>query len=236
MRKTFAERNLTVPSKREMLLGIACWVMFELGFALLLLPFFDIHSVHGEFWYQIAVFCACFLMTVLCFWSFLKDAMYKLPLRQLLRQVIVGYGLYWLLSYGVSLLIVILERYAPTEQVNVNQETVYAMLNYEPLPMILCTGLLAPVTEECLVRGMIFGPICRKRPWLAYLVSTAVFALLHILSSIGSITVVNVVENFLTYVPSGIVLGWIYQRTRSIAGPIALHCAINLNAILLMNL
>ena len=101
------------------------------------------------------------------------------------------------------------------------------LLNYKPLPMLVCTCILAPVTEECLVRGVIFAPICKRNPLLAYVLSSVVFAGLHLLASIGEMSVMNAVENFLTYLPSGIVLGWMYQRTGTIIGPIALHCTVN---------
>ena len=96
--------------------------------------------------------------------------------------------------------------------------------------MFICTVILVPITEECLVRGMIFGPICRKSPLLAYVVSAAVFAGLHLIAGIGSVSWVTTLQNFLGYLPSGIVLGWMYQRTGTIAGPIFLHCFMNLIA------
>jgi len=91
---------------------------------------------------------------------------------------------------------------------------------------------LVPITEECLVRGVLFAPLCKKYPWLAYLVSSLVFSLLHLIASIGSMSWINALENLLTYLPSGIALGWMYQRSGTIIGPIALHCTINTISVL----
>lgn len=235
MWKTFSEKNLAVPSKRELWLGLPCWIMFELGIPLLLLPLFDLSRDFQYAQYQITVFCLSFLMTAACFWRFLKQSMQNIRFGELLRRVVEGYALYWALSYIVSLLIVLIESHAPTEQINVNQETVTSLLDILPLPMGLCVCLLAPVTEECLVRGVVFAPLCRKRPWLAYLLSTLLFAGIHVAASIGEVTLLNAAEDFLSYVPACIVLGWMYQRTQTIAGPVALHCVINFAAVAVLS-
>ena len=84
------------------------------------------------------------------------------------------------------------------------------------------------------MRGVLFAPICRRKPWLAYLVTAVLFGLLHTVPYIGTQELSVLALSFLQYLPAGIVLGWAYQRTRSIWGAIALHSLINLVAVAAM--
>lgn len=233
MRDILHRTDVIAPKKKQLLLGILCWIMFDVGFLLIFQEFFDMETAHGVFNCQIAVFCASFILTVLCFMPFLKASMGQYPRKALLSEVLKGYGFYYLLSYAASFIIAILDAIAPTAQENLNQAAVNSMLLYDPIPMLLCVCLLAPVTEECLVRGMIFAPLCRKKPWLAYLLSSTVFAVIHVIASIGLISPMNAVQNIITYLPSGLVLGRVYQKTRTIMAPIALHCTINIISVIL---
>ncbi len=232
MFKTFHVKNVLAPERRELWLSILCWVMFEAGFALLLMPFFDFDDAGQMYWYQIANFCAAFILTTLCFMPFLKKSIGNTKFRGLEGSLLMGYGIEMALSFAVGVIVLVLDLAFREPNVNVNQEIVTQMLHQKSLPMILCTVVLAPITEECLVRGVLFAPLCRYKPWLAYAVSAGVFSLMHVLVSVGSASAVSLIENFLTYLPSGIALGWIYQRTGTIIGPIALHSLSNLFSVI----
>ncbi len=230
--KTFRVKNVLAPEKRELLLSILCWVMFEAGFALLLMPFFDLEDASEGYWFQIANFCASFILTVLCFMPFLKKSIENTKRKGFEGSLFVGYGIEMALTFVVAVIIFVLDIVFRETNVNVNQQIVTQMLHQKSVPMILCTVVLAPITEECLVRGVLFAPLCRYKPWLAYAVSAVVFSMLHVLVSVGSASAVSLVEDFLSYLPSGIALGWIYQRTGTIIGPIALHSLSNLFSVI----
>ena len=234
MLQTFRERNLLVPTKKQMLLGILCWVMYQIGFGLIFVFCFDTEKQHGYYQFQLSVMCASFILTAVCFAPFLARSFAAVRLRRLFGDVLKAYGMEWVMSFVISIWIVMINLLFSTEQVNPNQEIIESMVGYSPIPMFICTVILGPITEECLVRGMIFGPICRKSPLLAYVVSAAVFAVLHLIAGIGSVSWLTMLQNFISYLPSGIVLGWMYQRTGTLAGPIALHCFINLIANLMI--
>ena len=227
------QKDLIAPAKKQLLLGILCWVMYYFGFAWILQYLFDLETLHGVYYYQIANFCASFILVTVCFFPFLKQSKNIFPFKPMVKEVLKGYGIYYVLCYIVTMWVSFLNILFPTAQENLNQAALDALLVYEPVPMILCTCILVPITEELLVRGMIFAPLCRKKPWLAYLVSASVFAAIHVIASIGEISVLNAVENFLIYFPSGLVLGWIYQHTRTIFAPILLHCTINTISVIL---
>lgn len=233
MQNTFSRRDLIVPQKKQLQLGILCWVMFALGFELILMHFFDLETSNGLYWFQISNFCAMFILTAICFMPFLKESLQMTKLRELPKLVLIGFGMYWGISYCVSAILMILQDRLGETTVNVNQDAINTLTRYNPLPMFICTCILVPVTEECLVRGVIFAPLCRQKPWLAYVISSLIFSALHLIASIGHMSWYNVAENLLTYLPSGIVLGWAYQRSGTIIGSIALHCFMNFIAMLL---
>ncbi len=66
--------------------------------------------------------------------------------------------------------------------------------------------VVAPLTEETLFRGIILrGLLARWKPWAAILMSAALFALMHFNPAQGPIAF-----------GLGLVLGWVYVRTRSL--------------------
>ena len=92
---------------------------------------------------------------------------------------------------------------------------------------VLGTILLVPPAEECFYRGLFFGVFARKALWLGYAVSTAVFALIHILGYIGSASPLTLVLSFLQYLPAGLCLAWSYAKADTIAAPILIHALVN---------
>ena len=84
--------------------------------------------------------------------------------------------------------------------------------------MILSTCILAPLLEELLCRGMMLrGMLARgKAPWKAIFWSAFLFALMH-LNPWQSIPALLI----------GLLLGWVYWRTRCLWATIFLHCLNN---------
>lgn len=82
-----------------------------------------------------------------------------------------------------------------------------------PLSM-LAVCVLAPLSEECLFRGMIERKLLETNwnPWYAIVISSLLFALLHMDPFVSLITFI-----------SGLLMGWIYYRTRNIWLTIFMH-------------
>ena len=139
------------------------------------------------------------------------------------------------MGYLVSLVILLLSTGMEVVADNRNNDTIVTILMNDTVPMAVSTVVLAPVTEECLVRGVLFAPLCKRKPWVAYLAATVLFGLLHVVThySLKS-ELLLMLLSFLQYLPAGIALGWVYQRTRSIWGAIALHSLINSVAVAAM--
>jgi len=92
----------------------------------------------------------------------------------------------------------------------------------------LAIGLLAPLSEELVLRGAILKSLLRSpklSPWGAIAISAVLFALVHF-------NPVQMPHAFLI----GLLLGWMYYRTDSILPGVALHWVNNTVAYILYNL
>lgn len=87
----------------------------------------------------------------------------------------------------------------------------------DPVLAVLAVVILAPIAEEVFFRGVVFNAFLREggRRW-AFLGSSALFAVIH-LSAVAFVPI------FLL----GLALAWIYDRTRNLLAPIAMHLVVN---------
>lgn len=239
MLQTFRERGLTAPNKTELFCALGCWVVYLVGMsalALWLLPLLgvDLRSEKGWSLAQVCILTADFVVVAAVFCRFLWRSFAPLRgnLKCLLTTVLYGFAAYWVLMCLVSAVVTSVSLGMDVTPDSSNNTAIRTALTNYRVPMAICTVLLAPVTEECLVRGALFAPLCRKKPWLAYVVTSVLFSLLHIAQHYeAGQALLPYFLTFLEYLPAGLVLGWAYQRTRSVWGPIALHCVINLLAV-----
>jgi len=105
---------------------------------------------------------------------------------------------------------------------------------------VLTAGLIAPIGEELLYRGVIAQAWARQSSARrAILFSAIVFAFAHTLTvggtSVGDALSVAAVA-FIVRLPLGIALGWLWIRRRSIVATIALHAAYNLAIVAIVAL
>jgi membrane protease YdiL (CAAX protease family) len=105
---------------------------------------------------------------------------------------------------------------------------------------MLTAGLIAPIGEELLYRGVIAQAWARQSSARrAILFSAVVFAFAHTLTvggtSVGDAASVAAVA-FVVRLPLGIALGWLWIRRRSLLASIALHAAYNLAIVAIASL
>jgi membrane protease YdiL (CAAX protease family) len=101
----------------------------------------------------------------------------------------------------------------------------------------LTAGVIAPIGEELLYRGVIAQAWARQSSARrAILFSAIVFAFAHTLTvggtSVGDAASVAAVA-LLVRLPLGIALGWLWIRRRSLVAAIALHATYNLAIVAL---
>ncbi len=108
-----------------------------------------------------------------------------------------------------------------------NNEAVLALAGADYKRMFAVAVLMAPVVEECLFRGVLFGAIRGKNRFLAYFVSVVVFSLYHVWQYALVDQNPMLLLGALRYVPVSIALAYCYDRTQSIWTPIFFHMFIN---------
>ena len=94
----------------------------------------------------------------------------------------------------------------------------------DQLAVFISVAVAAPLIEEMLFRGMLLSWLARRmRNWPAIVVSSAVFAGVHLLD-----------PNAIAVIPGlfllGVVLAWVALRRGDLSLPIAIHSGINLLA------
>lgn len=133
---------------------------------------------------------------------------------------------YYLLSYAAAVVMVLVLGDSIS---NPNSNAVADMAQSHGLgPAMGLAVFIAPVVEEVLFRGVLFGTLREKNRTLAYIVSIVVFSFFHVwqflLLSLDPIVLVYMVQ----YIPASYALARCYERTNSIWAPIFLHMGINI--------
>ena len=110
---------------------------------------------------------------------------------------------------------------------NRNNETILLLRQEGLLLTALFTIFLAPLSEECLFRGLIFGQTLKKSRMGAYALSAVCFALIHVMGYLGTYTPLQLVLSLVQYLPAGLILAWSYEKSGTIAVPILIHMIVN---------
>lgn len=212
--------------------------LFYLVFQLVILPFavsfihdlLDAPLTAAEL--NFAVFALEFICVTAIFHRFLltnaKNA-FTSPWH-CLKTAGIGFGFYWLGSYVIAVIIVML--YPGFSNVNDASITELTKENF-PL-MTIATVLLAPITEETLFRGLVFGGLYNRSRVAAYAVSVLGFSALHVVGYIGLYEPMHLLLCFLQYIPAALCLCWAYVRADSLLVPILIHMTNNLIVVFSM--
>lgn len=213
-------------TRRDKLLG---WIYYPIQ--LLLLPtvisfiFALIRVPLNEITLNFLYFSANFVIIFTVFFRFFKENaknFFKKPLRCL------GYlGFGYLILCGLSNAVQIFIQIVSPDFANVNDASIGTMVQSNPLLMFIGIVLLVPTAEEFLYRGIFFCQFYNRKPLAAYLITTCVFAAIHVVPYIGQHSPSLLALCFLQYLPAGFALGWVYAKTDSIWVSIGLHTIVN---------
>lgn len=140
-----------------------------------------------------------------------------------IQTVILGFALY----YCTNLAFVKLAELFAGPVPNFNDATVGRLISQNKTVMLLCTVVAAPITEEVLVRGVVFGSLHRVNRVFAYAVSILLFCAIHVWQYYATAGLVPILLSALRYLPASIALGWTYEKSSTIWAPIVLHAIIN---------
>ena len=129
--------------------------------------------------------------------------------------------------YGLNELVYRLTNLIFTNRTNLNDTTISAQIDDAPHMTMLIVILLAPFVEEVLFRGLVFGNLRSKSAPVAYIVSCALFALLHVWQFAVVKQDVTYFLLMIQYLVPGLVLAWAYDHSGTLWASIGLHAAVN---------
>lgn len=113
-------------------------------------------------------------------------------------------------------------------EMDANTSKVFESLVKEPWGYV-AVGILAPLAEEIVFRGAILrtllGMMSKKNHWVSIMISAALFGAVH-----GN------AAQFVNALLMGLLLGWMYYRTKSLVPGILMHWVNNTMAYVLSNL
>ena len=110
---------------------------------------------------------------------------------------------------------------------NLNDMTIAAQVASAPRMTALIVVLLAPFVEEVLFRGLVFGCLREKSRIFAYLLSCALFALLHVWTAAVSNWDLGYLILMLQYLVPGLVFAWAYEHSGTLWTSILIHALVN---------
>jgi len=172
---------------------------------------------------NICYFAINCLMIWVIFHGFLIRSFRGIRFWELIQALILGFVLY----YAGNFLFALVMGWLEIDITSYNDETVMMLAEQSRAVMIVCAVIVAPLVEETLVRGLLFGVIRRKSRVAAYLVSVIFFAAIHVWQYLPAYGLKSVVLAALQYLPAGIALGWTYEKANTVWAPIILHMTIN---------
>ena len=213
-------------SRGEMIGGFLYLPLYVIGLAWLLglaVDGLDLHWPAATI--NLVLFLIHAVVIVLIFRRWLITSLANIAHRfwAFVQAVILGFVFYYALLWLLRFLLDLLHLTA----VNPNDQAVSAMAAGSFYVMLACTVLLAPLVEETLFRGLIFGNLHPKSRILAYGLSALLFAALHVWQYAGRVSWGSTVITAVSYLPAGVALGWTYEKSDTIWASILVHCLIN---------
>lgn len=138
----------------------------------------------------------------------------------LFSALAVDFALSWLLSLVLALFGIVLGS-------NANNDAVVGLALEGHNRMFAITVFLAPMAEEPLFRGLLFGGVRRHSRAAAYIVSVFMFGFYHVWQYLFIFEDWRYLLQMLSYVPVSVALCYSYERSGCIWVPIAFHMFIN---------
>lgn len=156
--------------------------------------------------------------------------------RNYLRQPFFGRG-FWdfvqalilgaAIHYGGTFLVDLAAQKLGLSLTLYNNDAVAGLLRSGGTVMLLATVIVAPIVEETLVRGLVFGSIRHASRALGYIVAAAVFAFMHTWQYFTLYDAGAVLLSALPYIPASLALCFTYEKSGSIWAAVTLHALIN---------
>ena len=164
-----------------------------------------------------------FAFVLLFMFSYLRESFTSAWRRGPFPTVLIGFAIFYACNIIVNLILSGMGQ----DLVNPNQEAVNDAVVMSATTMFAVAVIMAPIVEEVLFRGVVFGTIRMKSRVFAYIISALLFAVYHLWASVIAYSDWTILIYLVQYIPAGLVLAWVYERCGSIWASILLHMAVN---------
>lgn len=172
------------------------------------------------------VYVITFLIILITMFRFLKKSFSDIfdNFFGFLKTLVLGYVGYYFMQLLVALLIALVNG----NLFNPNTEAVLDSVAMNPNQMFVVGVLLAPIVEEAMFRGALFGTVRQKSRFWAYALSAIAFAIYHLWQFfyIDGFSW-SLMLYLLQYVPPSLALCWAYEQSGTIWTPMIIHALIN---------
>lgn len=227
--KRFTKTTLA-PTTEEFTWGWAYWLTSLIALPMVL-PWLNGHfSVPlSEAQLNFTYYFINFLALLWIFHDYLGRGMKAIRRRpwEFIQSVILGFCAYKISFWLLQLLIpAVYPGYR-----NLNDISVSAMLRQNYYLTALGITVLVPFAEELLYRGLLFGSMAKRNLVAAYIISSLLFAAVHVAAYWQEMSFVNFLLSLVQYLPAGIWLGWSCTKSGSIYSSILIHAAVNATAV-----
>lgn len=172
---------------------------------------------------NITYFVINLTVVLIIFRRFLRQRFFGGSFWLFVQAVILGFVLYYACTYAIDLVVNLLGGTLTLY----NNDTVAGLVDAGYYVMMFITIILAPIIEETLVRGLVFGSIHSVSRLMAYILSCFIFTLMHSWQYFGAYPLGSVLLSCLPYIPASIALAWVYEKSGTIWASITLHALIN---------
>lgn len=217
-------------SKSERVIGIL-YIPFHILILPLIIAFVYTYMLQtigvnlSEAYLNLVYYAFSFVFIFIFMHKFLKSSFSDLwdNVFGTIKTVILGYLFYYMMLYAISFAM----TFFVTDLVNPNSEQIINEAKLNSNVMLVVSVFLAPIVEETLFRGALFGTLRKKSRIMAYIVSTVVFSAYHLWGYFLGAFDWTLFVYLLQYLPGAIILAWSYEKSGTIWAPIFLHMVIN---------
>ena len=226
-----AKRGISTGMTRmEKILGGVLLAVYLVVLPLTAVPLFDfiqklLKTTISDSARNAAYYYILFALTLIAFWGYLGRA--ARAFLDHIGMVLSSVGIGLIDFYGLNEIVWRVLKLFSVSQTNLNDRAILARLGAAPYSTILIVVFLAPVIEEAVFRGYIFGNLRETSRAAAYLVSSLLFALLHVWQYVAVSWDFSYLLLMVQYMIPGLVMAWVFERSGSLWGSILLHCIVN---------
>ena len=182
----------------------------------------------GYYWSNFVYFAVSALFILIVMHSYLRHSFGDLVDCHVdaLTGIVVGYFGYYIVRWLMSLIFWIVGWSGFPAVTGILSQV---RLNSNVMPIVAI--ILAPLVEEVLFRGVVFGGLRHKSRLLAYIVAFLVYGFYCVWSRCFSGFGWDLLIDFLYYLPASLALCWCYEKGGSIWASVLLHILINILSI-----